>query len=150
MDFDMEGEQNIFRKKIIGGFNRQDVVEYITKLAKERNDLQNAKNKAASDARALEAEVAALRTELGSVRKAVYDYKVESLANAGKALSELEDGIKQLKAEVEAASAGVSAELEAAAVTVAGMPKILIWAGAKIAELKSALDAEKDAAHKID
>jgi len=41
----MTGEIMSFRKKFIGGFNRDDVATYITKITKERNDSIKAKEK---------------------------------------------------------------------------------------------------------
>jgi len=52
----MTGEIVHFRKRFIGGFNRDDVTAYITKITKERNDSITAKEKA-------EREVLVLRGE---------------------------------------------------------------------------------------
>jgi len=53
----MTGEIVSFRKKFIGGFNRDDVTAYITKITKERNESLKAKDKA-------EREVLVLRGEM--------------------------------------------------------------------------------------
>lgn len=138
----MDGEVNFFRKKFIGGFNRQDVVEYVTKLAKERNEMSAERDKALQSLRALEAETAAVRTELDDLRKSIGDYKVKALLDAAERLSELEEGFNQLQLEVGKATADVRAELESAVTTVSGVPSIFKWAGEKINELKSTLDDE--------
>lgn len=138
----MDGEVNFFRKKFIGGFNRQDVVEYVTKLAKERNEMSAERDKALQSLRALEAESAAVRTELDDLRKSIGDYKVKALLDAAERLSELEEGFNQLQLEVGKATADVRAELESAVTTVSGVPSIFKWAGEKINELKSTLDDE--------
>jgi len=142
MGFGMDGEVNFFRKKFIGGFNRQDVVEYVTKLAKERNEMSAERDKALQSLRALEAETAAVRTELDDLRKSIGDYKVKALLDAAERLSELEEGFNQLQLEVGKATADVRAELESAVTTVSGVPSIFKWAGEKINELKSTLDDE--------
>jgi len=54
----MTGEIVSFRKKFIGGFNRDDVTAYITKITKERNESLKAKEKA-------ERELLVLRGEMG-------------------------------------------------------------------------------------
>jgi len=59
------GEKEFFRKRFFGGFNRDDVIKYITKLAEERNDALAAKEKAERKARALAEEVQKLRMEAG-------------------------------------------------------------------------------------
>ena len=65
----MKGEVEFFRKKFIGGFNRKDVVSYITKLANERNESRDGKEKAEADSRTLAAEVTSLRAELEIAKK---------------------------------------------------------------------------------
>jgi len=57
----MEGEKEFFRKRFFGGFNREDVIKYITGLANERNEAIEAKEKAEKKARALAEEVKKLR-----------------------------------------------------------------------------------------
>ena len=59
----MAGEIKFFRKRFFGGFNRKDVVGYIATMAKERNDLESARNKAEDSVRELNREVTALRFE---------------------------------------------------------------------------------------
>ena len=59
----MTGEINYFRKRFFGGFNREDVVSYIARVAKERNALAIAKDKAENDLHLLASEVDALRFE---------------------------------------------------------------------------------------
>ena len=73
----MEGEKEFFRKRFFGGFNREDVIKYIAKIAGERNEalaakekaekelseIRTAQEKADHDARALAEEVKKLRDE---------------------------------------------------------------------------------------
>ena len=61
----MKGEKEFFRKKVFGGFNRDDVIKYITGLAEERNEALEAKEKAEKKARALAEEIKKLREEAG-------------------------------------------------------------------------------------
>jgi len=139
----MKGEVDFFRKRFVGGFNREDVINYVAKLSKERNELSEEKDKAVQDARALAAQVTALRHELETARKAADDYKVEALDAAGRTFDELETVFMRLRAEVEAATAGVCTELKTAVGTIAKVPSILEVAGNKLADLKSVLDAER-------
>jgi chromosome segregation ATPase len=108
----MLGEISFFRKRFLGGFNRQDVVDYISKLAKERNEFRDAKDKAVQDARALASEVASLRQELDTARRTANEYKVEALETAVKTFTELESTFLSMLAEVETATAGVCTEIE--------------------------------------
>jgi hypothetical protein len=74
----MKGEIEFFRKRFFGGFNRDDVVKYISKLAQERNESRIALERAEKDARNLarmleakEKELTLLRAELEELRAAV-------------------------------------------------------------------------------
>ena len=49
----MKGEKVFFRKKLFGGFNRDDVVTYIAKIAGERNEAIKAKESAEDEVRKL-------------------------------------------------------------------------------------------------
>jgi len=60
----MEGEREFFRKKVFGGFNREDVVKYIAKIANERNEALAAKVKAEKKAQVLAEEVLKLREKI--------------------------------------------------------------------------------------
>ena len=59
----MKGEKEFFRKRFFGGFNRNDVIKYIAKIAEERNVAIAAKDKAEKEVRELTAEVEKLRKE---------------------------------------------------------------------------------------
>ncbi|MCL2366886.1 MAG: hypothetical protein FWC75_07570 [Oscillospiraceae bacterium] len=59
----MSGEVNFFRKRFFGGFNRDDVVEYISNLAQERNECKEAKELAEAKANTMLTEFEPLRIE---------------------------------------------------------------------------------------
>ena len=59
----MKGEKEFFRKRIFGGFNREDVVKYIAKIADERNDAIAAKEKAERELKALGEELKKLHEQ---------------------------------------------------------------------------------------
>jgi len=65
----MTGEIKFFRKRFFGGFNRDDVVKYISKLANERNECRSAKEIAEEEARSLADEAGALRLEFETAKK---------------------------------------------------------------------------------
>jgi hypothetical protein len=100
----MTGDANFFRKRFLGGFNQQDVVEYVTKLAQERNMYREAKLRA-------EEEAEKLSGELERVRREAREYKVAALEDAAKALSELEDAFDGVRASIGNAAEIVRAEL---------------------------------------
>jgi len=57
----MMGEKEFFRKRFFGGFNRQDVINYIAKIADERNTAIAEKEK-------IENELISLKEELNELR----------------------------------------------------------------------------------
>ena len=141
----MSGELSYFRKRFFGGFNRQDVVDYVAKLAKERNELRIAKDKAIEDTQSLNDEIATLRLELDEARQEASRYKTEALESAIKTFSVLEADFVYLRKELESAADGVRAELESACGTIAAVPTVLERAEVRVAELRATLAAEKEA-----
>jgi len=65
----MTEDISYFRKRFLGGFNREDVIKYIKKLAQERNELREAKEAADEEARAISREVSPLREGIEEVRR---------------------------------------------------------------------------------
>jgi len=57
----MNGEVKFFRKRFFGGFNRDDVVKYVSKLAHERNEHLSAKEAAEAQVKEMTSEVEPLR-----------------------------------------------------------------------------------------
>jgi len=65
----MNGEKAFFRKKVFGGFNRDDVVKYIAKIAEERNEALAAKEKIKKEMQALEDEIKSLNDQIKSLKE---------------------------------------------------------------------------------
>ena len=65
----MQGEIQFIKKQIFGGFNRKDVVDYIAKMAKERNEAREACEEATAKVEELTAEIEALKLELENSKK---------------------------------------------------------------------------------
>ena len=144
----MTGEIEFFRKRFVGGFNRQDVVNYISKLAQERNDYREAKEKADQDIHALNDYIAALRVEVDAAKREAREgreYKVAALDSAMNTFTALEAAFEHLCGRLETATQSVYAELDIARDTVAALPAILAQAGDGIRELHATCGAEKDA-----
>ena len=143
----MTGEIEFFRKRFVGGFNREDVVNYITKLAQERNDWRAAKEKADQDAHALTDEIARLILELEKAKKEVreaLEYKVAELDNAGAVLLKLENDFGSICAELVRAAQSIDAELDKARGIVAALPQFLENAGEGLKALQTSCAAEKE------
>ena len=141
----MTGERLLFRKRFFGGFNRKDVVEYIGRLAQERNDFEAAKDKAEREARNLSDEIAELRRETEQTKRLMDDdmrSKASVFKAAGGAFTEFEITFNELCAEIEAAALSVFSELKNAGIITAKFPPILAEAGERIEGLRAEFDAE--------
>ena len=147
MEFDMAGEIEFFRKRFVGGFNREDVVNYISKLAQERNDWREAKEKADQDAHALTDEIARLILELEKARnetREAREYKVKELESAEIVFSKLEAGFKNLCIDMETATENISAEFDKARGIISALPAFLEDAGTGLKALQTSCASEKE------
>jgi chromosome segregation ATPase len=140
----MTGEIKFFRKRFIGGFNRQDVVDYIAELAQQRDENLALKQKAEQDTRALEAEILSLRRECEEAKRQAEGYKSEVLKAAQKTLVDFEDSFEKLCAGFEEEAAGICAQLETARNIIAIVPGALKEAGTKFSSLTALLNEGND------
>ena len=142
----MTGEANIFRKRFFGGFNEGDVVAFIADLARERNELEEALDKAIKDTQALTGEVAMLRREQEDERRKLntdYEKKGEVFRAAGNTFAEFEIAFEELRSEIVRATTGLYTELKKADDTVAKLPSVIVRAGERFTELRTAFEADK-------
>ena len=143
----MTGEINSFRSRFFGGFNREDVVDYIAKLAQERNELEAAKIKAENDLNALTLEIEAIRSEADEMRRLVadeYERKISVFETAAAAFAGYEDSFSALCADISEAATGVFTAMQNAGDITARMSALLSQAVEKFEVLHSEFDAEKN------
>ena len=142
----MTGDSNYFRKRVFGGFNRQDVVNYVTALAKERNELEAAKDKAEKNAQTLAAEVAALRRDSEEAWRTIkedIDRKYAVFETAVNAFVDFESVFGNLREEIEIAATDVFEELRNTVDITAKLPAALTQAYEKFEELRASFEAKK-------
>jgi len=146
----MKGEIKYFRKRFFGGFNREDVVEYIAKLAQERNGFREARNVAEQEAQKLSIEIEALRLEIeeakceadkGRDAKDALEQDKQTLASLIASLRDesatLRDKVDTLNDELEMAKLEVEEgqRYKAEALEARGKVQVLEDARRKLAEL---------------
>jgi len=95
----MTGEIRFFRKRFFGGFNREDVVDYVSKLARERNESRDAKDAAEEEARLLAFEAESIRLELENTKKTT-DESLEAKDKAESEAKVLNDEMESLRSEI--------------------------------------------------
>jgi len=126
----MSGEINFFRKRFFGGFNREDVVKYISELAHERNEYKSAKDIAENEAKTMADEIEPLRAESAQARKKETELK-ESIEVAENEVSELREAKEKAEREVRLAEREVTSLKQ------------------ELDEAKKQLDEMRDAKNKI-
>jgi len=135
----MTGESNYFRKRLFGGFNRKDVVNYIAKMAQERNELAAARDRFEEEARALSGEITALRQKTEEASRAMqedHEHKASVFETAGNVFKEFEEVFRGLQTDIEAAVANVFEELKNTGDMTARLPSVLAQAGESLNELR--------------
>ena len=144
----MAGEVEFFRKRFFGGFNRKDVVKYISKLSQERNDWREAKEKADQDIQSLNNHIAVYELEIKKARQEVreaLEFKAVGIENAAAAFSQLGIDFEDLYSDLETTTESICTELDQARRTVTALPTLLGQTRNNINELQAACEAEKNA-----
>jgi len=143
----MTGEVNSFRSSFFGGFNRGDVVDYIAKLAQERNELEDAKNKMEEEKRALILEIETLRRETEDTRRSLAEDS-ERLAgtfeSVGDAFSEYEGAFNELCSQFGMVVERLNTELKNADEITAKAPSMLSRAAERFGDLRSEFEAGRN------
>ena len=143
----MTGEINSFRSSFFGGFNRGDVVDYIAKLAQERNELEEARNKAEDSARLLALEVEELRKQTEDTRRSLEEDRERMTGTfeaVGNAFAEYEAAFRELCSEIGIVAETLSAEVKSASEITARMPSVIARAAERFGELRSQFDADSN------
>jgi len=136
----MTGEIDFFRKRFIGGFDRNDVVDYIAKLSNERNAIAEERDNALQEIKELSTQVESLRQEVFSTKRYAESFRVEALENAKITLLELETDFESLRLGVKASISGAFDQLREAISTIEGVSTMLEGTGEKIAGLSMVLN----------
>jgi hypothetical protein len=140
----MTGEIKFFRKRFIGGFNRQDVIDYIAVLAQENEGNRVLKEKAEKAVQELVMEMVSLKRERDEAKRLAGEYKSEVLEAARRTLAEFEASFNSLSAGFEEESAGICEQLEAARSIIAILPSALKKTGERFGRLRAMLEEGKD------
>ena len=97
---------NKFRSTAFGGFNRQDVMDYLERSVKEHNQALEQANAQLTEARN---EASQLREQLTQVREEVRQAKEELERTTAEQLNELRTQNEQLRRQADEAQAGAAA-----------------------------------------
>ena len=104
----MSEQTGQFRSAAFGGFHRQDVLDYLEKLTKEKQDLESRLASESERRSQAEERLAAAEEELRTAReawetmRAELDYLRNEVEERAEAMSRSEEEVKVLRAQVEA------------------------------------------------
>ena len=141
----MTGEISYFRKRFFGGFNKQDVVEYIVKMAKERNELEDEKNKIAENTNLFADEIARLSKKINEMQRQMDSEREKKEAifiSADRTCDELEQIFEKYIGEIEVAVAAINESFSNVGISIAKIPETLTQAGETFKELRMAFSSE--------
>ena len=126
--FDMTGEIKSFRRQLIGGFDRRDVMSYIAKISHERNMFSQTKFEAERALSKLADEIERLNGELEEANAAALKGREDRQAAfdaAALVFEDLKAAFGQVHKDITEAFARVNAELAVAAIPVEKLPDVI-------------------------
>ena len=141
----MTGDISNFRKRFFGGFNRDDVVDFITHMAWERNELEAARDKAIQETHALAAEIESLRREIGEEKRMLSEDRIKKEAvfeTAGDTFARLGSAFDELRGRIEAAGINLRAEMKNTSDVAADLTEMLSEAVVRFRALYDAFGLE--------
>lgn len=139
----MQGEIRRFKREIVGGFCRRDVIDYIETLAAERNKYREASEKLESEVENLREETARLRDELDAERRRAAEARLEVIDDARRQLSRLETEFVNLRADMFESAERIREEMNRAGEAASAMSSEFDSLGNFIARLRETLDEER-------
>ncbi len=146
----MSPDNKTFRRKLIGGFNRGDVIKYIESLAGERNDYKSRcaerdaqLEKIQNEYAELSDTVDSLRRELDEAQNRADEYKLSVLDSTEKAVDELFEQYNIVRYDMDGAVARINSELSKVSETLSKMSEILDKGTSSIQVMSDYIDSEK-------
>ena len=167
----MNGNFIPFRKQFLGGFNQQDVADYIRTLAQDRNAHSEAKDEALRELQALTLKMQAmadkehshtareqelievierLHRELENAKRVSREFieqKVSALESAEAAFSEFDSTVADVCSAMKKSSERVNEQFEASGKALLGIQPVLQQFQRELDGLREILDGEKGAAY---
>jgi len=141
----MSGEIKNFKHKIIGGFDQNDVIDYITDLAAQRNSYEEENGVLKTELDEIRQKLSQSETELQDALRQITEVKVTALSDASSALSDLEGKFDNVRSDMEVTVAHIKSELSKIGDTLSLMSSVLDTTGKRFSELHGIVDEEKSA-----
>ncbi len=129
-------ESGNFRSKLFGGFNRQDVSDYITHLAAQRNSLQEKCEKLEAESAALHERADEAERKAEEQKRLTDEYIINVRESATRELNELLEKYEAVRSDMEVTTAHIRCELTRIGDGLSLLTEVLGRAGDRFSELK--------------
>jgi chromosome segregation ATPase len=129
----MGGDVRHFRRKLFGGFDSHDVMQYIEELAAQRNKYMLSSDKQELELKNLNEKIKKLQTELNDA-----DYRIkQTLDAASSSIALLKDTYSDVQLEMETTTNAISTELAKLNSTLTLLSSIIDKTGSRFEELQT-------------
>ena len=142
-----------FRTSVFGGFDRGDVVDYLEKIAGERNEYKERAQKLEDDLNAeredfgarlrnIEAELKTAREELDAAEKRAEEVRVSAVSDAVRILDELKDKYDNVRTDMEVTTNHLRCELIRLGDSLSLITSVFSKTGERFNELSEYINGE--------
>jgi len=138
-------ETGNFKSRLFGGFDRQDVSDYITTLARERNRLRTEVETLRSENEALKARAEAAEASAEAEKRRAEDFVISERAAARDELQTLCDKYAEVRSDLDVTATHVRCEILRLADNLTLLTGVFGQAGERFEELRGLVSDESDA-----
>ena len=135
----MNGDVRHFRRKLFGGFDSRDVIQYIEELAAQRNKYKQTGDKLELEIKNLNAEMKKLQDALDDTDRRIND----TLDEASSSIATLKDTYLDIQSEMETSTTTISSEVAKLSSTLIVLSCMIDKTGARFTELQTIVGQEK-------
>ena len=124
----MSGEIKIFKRELVGGFDRQDVIEYIEQQAREKQRIKQ-------ESEAAHGEIKELRQQVQELDEEVKNVKAQAINETEAALLELTEAYNAVKFDIDTITGNIKNELALVEAAIARLSGVVERTSAKLSDL---------------
>jgi chromosome segregation ATPase len=140
----MGGEVRCFRRRLFG-FDANDVMQYITELASQRNHYKRAGDQLEAEMIQFKIEIAALRERLSEADRRVAEIGTRSFDNAAQDLTSLQATYESLRGEMEAIAEILASELARLSGTLTSLSAAFDETDVRLRDITTVIENERQA-----
>ena len=134
----MSGEKKVFKRRLFGGFDRRDVMEYINKLASERNTYK-ARSNLGTEQAPLGEDIEVLRRELSAVDTRLRELGGSIITDAGRGVASIEDAYDSVRSDALSVADNIRRELTRLSSALSAMSSAIVLTGARLEDMRKSV-----------